>query len=492
MSTYYRLNPEYLLRGWDKLPFAVVSARTKQVTFISKSMMSTLRICDGTWDFDSVFCAESDCANAAKLLEKGFISACDGNGELAHEQHYRVYPNRFVEAVHWSITGRCNFRCKHCFMSAPEARYGEFSHETVMGIARQIGECGIPQVSLTGGEPLVRRDFLEIAAELTRQGVGIRQLFTNGSLLTPEILDGLSELGQRPTIVMSFDGVGYHDWMRGVDGAEAAADAAFSLCAEKGFNSHAQMIMYKDNTHTLRATINHLAAVGCKSIRVGGVNDIGDWTHNSHGRTLDIDSIYEEMLRYLPHYYEDGMPMSMTLAGLFAADPERPDLYNLPLCKPNGDKESVPLFSCTRNVMQLYADGRPAVCDNLGPEFVDALPVASDDPTCETMPLQVQLSTGSPYMRLMDMRRGELCQANQECATCPYLRLCGGGCRAAAYASSGSILGTDKRSCVFFRGGWASRVIQAMREIRPDATTPTMNDPLFLGQIADESGRSCV
>ena len=35
-------------------------------------------------------------------------------------------------------------------MSAPEAKLGELSHETIMDIIRQIDECGITQVSLTG------------------------------------------------------------------------------------------------------------------------------------------------------------------------------------------------------------------------------------------------------------------------------------------------------------------------------------------------------
>ena len=37
-----------------------------------------------------------------------------------------------MQTVHWSVTGRCNYRCKHCFMSVPEARCGELSHETVL------------------------------------------------------------------------------------------------------------------------------------------------------------------------------------------------------------------------------------------------------------------------------------------------------------------------------------------------------------------------
>ncbi|WP_289466325.1 radical SAM protein, partial [Klebsiella pneumoniae] len=69
---------------------------------------------------------------------------------------------RYIRTAHWSITGRCNYRCKHCYMSAPDAKLGELSHETIMSIVQQLIDCGIYQVSLTGGEPLVRKDFMEI------------------------------------------------------------------------------------------------------------------------------------------------------------------------------------------------------------------------------------------------------------------------------------------------------------------------------------------
>jgi len=136
MPTYYRLKPNTLLRGWDKLPFAVVHARTKRVDFVPKDVMHTLRRCDDTWDFDSIFCTDEDRTNAAAMLERGSKERCGAGDGIMPAQRYRRYPNRFMQSIYWSITGRCNYRCRHCFMSAPEARYGELSHEAVMDIAR--------------------------------------------------------------------------------------------------------------------------------------------------------------------------------------------------------------------------------------------------------------------------------------------------------------------------------------------------------------------
>ena len=43
---------------------------------------------------------------------------------LLEEQRYHAYPARYRRNVHWSITGTCNLRCRHCFMSAPHAKHG--------------------------------------------------------------------------------------------------------------------------------------------------------------------------------------------------------------------------------------------------------------------------------------------------------------------------------------------------------------------------------
>lgn len=59
-------------------------------------------------------------------------------------------------------------------MSAPDAKFGELSHRQVMNIADQIAQCGIREVSLTGGKPPVRKDFMDIVDRLTDGGVHLR------------------------------------------------------------------------------------------------------------------------------------------------------------------------------------------------------------------------------------------------------------------------------------------------------------------------------
>ena len=138
-------------------------------------------------------------------------------------------------SAHCSITGRCNFQCRHCLLSAPDAHHPHLPLKDCLHIIHEIAECGIRRVDITGGEPLLRTNFSEIVGELTRCGIQIGTLFTNASLLTEDTLQMLQSYHQTPVIQLSFDGLGHHDWLRGVPGAEAQADRAFRLLKQYDF-----------------------------------------------------------------------------------------------------------------------------------------------------------------------------------------------------------------------------------------------------------------
>jgi MoaA/NifB/PqqE/SkfB family radical SAM enzyme len=64
------------------------------------------------------------------------------------------------------LTFRCNLRCVHCYCNLPlndqEAIENELTTEEVFNILDQIAEAGCLWLLITGGEPLLRKDFLEI------------------------------------------------------------------------------------------------------------------------------------------------------------------------------------------------------------------------------------------------------------------------------------------------------------------------------------------
>lgn len=199
---YYILNEPFCLRGYDKLPYALLRRPDNSIQFVKKDTFWALSLCDGKTDCTLPIFPENVRKTVTELVKNGIARECEYGAELTDDQKYKLYENRFVSSAHWSITGKCNYRCRHCYMSAPEAKLGELSHETVMDIIRQIDECGITRVSLTGGEPLVRSDFEEIVRELSKRKIRITQIYSNGFLVNEKLLDMLESYGQKPEFNM--------------------------------------------------------------------------------------------------------------------------------------------------------------------------------------------------------------------------------------------------------------------------------------------------
>ncbi len=86
------------------------------------------------------------------------------------------------------LTARCNNNCRHCYINLPVrdrlAQQKELSFSQIKDIARQAVSLGALWCKLTGGEPLLRRDFFDIFLYLKKKGLLV-SVFTNATLITP-------------------------------------------------------------------------------------------------------------------------------------------------------------------------------------------------------------------------------------------------------------------------------------------------------------------
>lgn len=450
----YILQEPYALRGWDRLPYALVNTITKRVVFLNKTEFDALSICNGKIDAEHIL-VPRDIRDAVVQLERnGLVKQCAQDVSLKPWQEYRLYPSRYIQTAHWSVTGKCNYRCRHCYMSAPDAKLGELSHETCMDIVRQLSACGIMNVSLTGGEPLVRRDFLEIVNALVAESIDITTVYTNGKLVTQELLDHFKRQGIRPEFNLSFDGLGCHDWMRGVEGAEQAAVNAFELCRKNGFPLGAEITLHKGNRQTLRDTVNFLASYGVRSVKANPAALVGEWVKNSDGNGLTHDEVTEIYLEYIPYFFLDGSPLSLLLGGMFQAK-KGARQYRVPAVK-CPDSESV-LNQCVcghaRLVMYIAPDGRALPCMSLsGMEIARQYPLITEQGLASCI-------SDSEYMRLIDTRLSDYLEQNAECRACRHRYVCGAGCRASALdADPNNIMGPDRSVCKLLKGGWPEKL----------------------------------
>jgi len=103
----------------------------------------------------------------------------------------------------FSITNKCNLRCKGCYAQAIRGdAEDELSVERMRGIVAEADELGISFFVIAGGEPLTRPEIVDIARDFPHI---IFLLITNGLLLTPELVNRLAGL-RNVVPVLSIEG----------------------------------------------------------------------------------------------------------------------------------------------------------------------------------------------------------------------------------------------------------------------------------------------
>ena len=121
--------------------------------------------------------------------------------------------------VVWNSTRTCNLRCRHCYMESDGQKYeGELTTEEAKRFIDGLAEFHVPVLLFSGGEPLIRPDFFELAAYA--RDLGVRPtLSTNGTLITREVAQRIKDLGVG-YVGISLDGLAdVNDMFRGVEGA---------------------------------------------------------------------------------------------------------------------------------------------------------------------------------------------------------------------------------------------------------------------------------
>ena len=153
--------------------------------------------------------------------------------------------------VIWNLTRRCNLKCRHCYTVSADVKFpGELSHEQAMDTLEDLGSFKIPALILSGGEPLDRSDWFEIATR-ARQLVRMLALSTNGTKIHGEDADRIAEIGFN-YVGISLDGIGdTNDWFRGVDGAFSDALRGVRECKKRGIKVGLRFCLTEGTKHNL-------------------------------------------------------------------------------------------------------------------------------------------------------------------------------------------------------------------------------------------------
>jgi MoaA/NifB/PqqE/SkfB family radical SAM enzyme len=139
-------------------------------------------------------------------------------GALAIKEHLK--PDLHVRPLvaELFLTENCNLRCVSCACWRTNTR-NELTTAEWKDVLDQLATLHLHKVNFTGGEPLIRRDAIELMGYARSAGIGRLHLNTNAILLTPAMLRRVLEAGVR-SFNVSVDGSrDVHDRIRGRKGA---------------------------------------------------------------------------------------------------------------------------------------------------------------------------------------------------------------------------------------------------------------------------------
>lgn len=450
----YVLDYPFHLRGWHGAPTGVYDTRTHEARFFAPELYQLLMKCDAVYDIDTEALPDREKSFLHDLLNKKVVRPAGRWDFLQPEQRYHAYPARYRKSVHWSITGACNLRCRHCFMSAPHAKHGAPSRAEIMNVVDQLAECGVFSVGITGGEPLIREDFPEIIDALNEREIAVTTIYTNGWLVDEALLDTLEKKGVRPSFQLSFDGIGWHDFLRGVPGAEEKTLTALRLMQKRGYTVSVSMCIHRKNADVLRETVKLLASLGVRSLKCGAIMELGEWV-SPEVAALRLTKREELELfeKYVPNYFEDDAPLSIMLSGAFLYE-KGSDRWGIFYHRECPQEKEDQWLSCPVSGEAFYigADGMVAPCQGMcdcgfGKNF----------PTLRERPLR-EILTDSNYVNLSYTTVGDVRRGNAECRKCEYVDRCSGSCRNAALMAGDNYYGVDPDACFFFKNGWEERI----------------------------------
>lgn len=334
-----------------------------------------------------------------------------------------------LRLVAWEMTRACNLACVHCRAAAcPEPAADELTFDEGRSLIDGIIKVGKPILIMTGGEPLMRRDFFDLARHAVKQGLRA-VLATNGCMVTPETASEIAAVGI-PRVSISLDGptAQDHDAFRRVPGAFDASMAGIGNLRSAGVPVQINTTLTKRNRGKLAQIMALAQEIGAEAFHV--------FLLVPTGRAKDMAG--EEMA---PEQYEESLEEFYRLSRKFSLETKAtcaPQYYRI--LRQQARAEGIDV---TPETFGLNARTRGCL-GGLSFVFVSH---RGDLQPCGYFDVQAGSVRKAEFADIWEnaalfkkLRNFSLLQG--KCRKCDYVRFCG-GCRARAYESTGDYMAEE-------------------------------------------------
>ena len=328
--------------------------------------------------------------------------------------------------VVWNFTNACNLNCKHCYQSAGERASDELTTEERLRAVEEMEKSGVVAIAFSGGEPLMSRDFFEVATKAKERGMYVA-LATNGTLITEKIAKKLKDVGvDYVEISLDSSNPERHDAFRGIPGSFDRTLRGIRNCIDEGIFTCVATTVTKVNLYEIPEIIDLAEKLGAKRfmafnfVPAGRAEDAVDLDLTPEQR--------EDLLRYL--FMQNGTRKIQILS-------TAPQFARVSL-ELSGGKIVAPTHMY---IGQAYW-GLKTLAEFIGGcgagRLYCALQPNGDVSPCVFMPgVMVGNVRKTPFMDIFHqsevmekLRDRSLLKGN--CGTCQYRYVCG-GCRARAF-----------------------------------------------------------
>jgi radical SAM protein with 4Fe4S-binding SPASM domain len=341
--------------------------------------------------------------------------------------------------VVWDFTHVCNLKCKHCYQRADKPLPDELTTGEARDLIRELADADVVAIAFSGGEPLLRPDFFELAAYARSLGIHV-SVATNGTTLTKEVARRLKEIDIN-YVEISLDGARAetHDEFRGIPGMFERTIQGIKNCVEVGLYTCIATTATKHNLNELQATYELAVELGCKRHMIFNFIPTGRGVE-----LVQTDLSPEEREEQLNQIYNNltsgrGCEAFSTAPQLARIALERVKEGGGPLVSAHFAAQT-DLGEQTRLIAEFLGGCGAGRCYCAIEPNGDVLP-------CVFMPIKAGNIRETPFVEiwrnspiLNDLR--DRSKLKGHCAVCEYRYACG-GCRARAYGYFGDYHAPD-------------------------------------------------
>ncbi|MHA2067811.1 MAG: radical SAM protein, partial [Candidatus Thorarchaeota archaeon] len=201
-------------------------------------------------------------------------------------------------SVVWELTDRCNLSCHHCATDASHRGFNEMPLDECINLIRELASFGVQRLVLSGGEPLIRSDFFEIAHECTERNFKT-QVATNATLVTKEGAQALADLSIDAQV--SIDGAtpNVHDHIRRGLGSFSKAIKGVQSLVRAGVHVTIATVVIKPNFHEIISILDLAEKLEAYEFRLLPFLPIGRGalSEDLHVHPLDIRMLITKLRR---------------------------------------------------------------------------------------------------------------------------------------------------------------------------------------------------